>query len=153
MTDTKETLVRRIDRGTVSGTTEDMLAMCLNEKDKTHFLFRIGGEAVGYTEGTGKYGVWEKLVGRFKAINAQGNIFKAGALFLPGDGGQMVVNKLKENDTVTFLFDIFVRYDSTLATKYAYITEPVRKPTDGDPLDLLFNDVKAIPMLSDQSAT
>lgn len=141
-------LVRRLDRNTVAGSSDQMLEIAMSNKEKSHFLFRIGGSAIGVVRGESKFGEWSKLVGNFKAINKEGKTFKAGVAFIPGDGTDIVANKLVDGvDSVNFLFDVYVRYDSSLPTKYGFIVEPVRKASEGDPVDLLFNDVKAIPML------
>ena len=145
-------LVRRIDRNTVAGTSDAVLKIAMKDETKTHFLYRVGGTAAGYVPGESKFGEWKKLVGRFKAVNFNNDVFVAGAAFLPGDIAESVAAKLQgETESVSFLYDIFVRYDSQLGPKYGYICEPVRKPEEGDPLDLLFADVRPMPMLADQS--
>lgn len=152
--DDKVSLVRRLDRNTVCGSSEELMTLALGDKEKTHFIYRVGGSAIGVIRGESKFGGWIKLVGQFKAINSKGVTFKSGTAFLPGDAAQMVAERLEkkseEIESVSFLYDVYVRYDSSLPAKYGYIIEPVRKPTEGDPLDLLFNEAKAIPMLEAQ---
>ncbi len=141
-------LVRRLDRNAIVGGKEKMLEIAMSDKAKAHFLFRIGGTAAGVVKGESKFGEWIKLVGRFKAINYNSQEFVSGTAFLPGDAAEMVAHKLEgDAESVNFLFDVFVRYDTTIASSYGFIIEPVRKATEGDPIDLLFNDVKAIPQL------
>lgn len=154
MTDTQKEpqLVRRIDRNTVAGTSDAILKMVLKDETKTHFLYRVGGTAAGFVPGESRYGSWNKLVGRFKAINFNGDVYTAGAAFLPGDIADSIANKLNgDTESVSFLYDVYARYDAQLGPKYGYIIEPVRKPEEGDPLDMLFNDAGKIPMLADQS--
>lgn len=141
-------LVRRLDRGTLVGSSDDLLELAMKDKATTHFLFRIGGVAIGAVTGESKFGEWHKMVGRFKAVTRTGDIFIANAAFLPGDASQIIADKLKNSDgdaQVTFLFDVFVRYDSQLATKYGYILNQVRKPDEADPLDALFGSAPALP--------
>lgn len=142
-------LVRRIDRSTVVGDKTALLKRVLSDEKKTHFLYRVGGAAVGVVSGSSNFGDWIKLVGRFQAINADGEVFRSGAAFLPGDVSQMIADRLAKNDSeegyVTFLYDIFARHDTTIATGYGYIAEPVSDPTKADPLDTLFSTAKALP--------
>ncbi len=148
-TPSEPNLVRRLDRNVIVGGKEKMLKIAMSDETKAHFLFRIGGTAAGVVKGESKFGEWIKLVGRFKAINFEGTEFISGTAFLPGDAAEMIANKLQgDTDSVSFLFDVFLRYDTTIAASYGFIIEPVRKATEGDPIDLLFNDVKAIPMLA-----
>jgi hypothetical protein len=144
-------LLRRLDRSRLAGSSDDMLELAMSDKAKTHFLFRIGGVAIGVITGESQYGEWHKLVGRFKAVTRNGSIFIANAAFLPGDASQLIADKLTraEGDAqVTFLFDVYVRYDSQLATKYGFIVDRVRKPDEADPLDTLFTDAPALPASS-----
>lgn len=140
-------LLRRIDRNTVSGDKTRMLEIVMSDKSKTHFLYRVGGICIGVITGTSQFGDWQKLVGRFKAQNADGDVFVSASAFLPGDVSQIISNKLAKPDAeqVTFLYDVFVRFDSKLATNYGFIVEPVRKPDEADPLDALFSEAKSLP--------
>lgn len=149
-------LVRRLDRNTICGPSEDLMTLALADKTKTHFIYRVGGTAVGVVRGESKFGEWIKLVGQFKAINYKGLAFKSGTAFLPGDMAQIVGDKLTGEDaadSVSFLYDVYVRYDSTLPAKYGYIIEQVRKPEEGDPVDMLFNSASNIPMLEAPKAS
>lgn len=141
-------LVRRIDRTTVAGGKTDILKLVMSDDKTTHFLYRVGGAAIGVIRGPSKFkdqdgktgADWIKLVGRFRAQNAAGEIFQSGTAFLPGDISNIIADKLEgDNDQVTFLYDVHVRFDTSLATSYGYIVEPVRKPDETDPLDTLFD--------------
>lgn len=146
-------LVRRIDRNSVVGDTKEILKMCLADETTTHFLYRVGGICIGVVKGKSQFGEWIKLVGRFKAQNLHGDLFISSKAFLPGDIAQIIAEKmLGDIDQVTFLYDVFVRYDDTLATKYGFIVEPVRKPDEADPLDALFASAKALPAPEKQKA-
>lgn len=152
MSDKEPNLVRRIDRNTVCGSSEELLEMVMKDKNTSHYLYRIGGTAVGVVTGQSKFGEWVKLVGRFKAINSKGEQFVSGTAFLPGDAAQTVANKLDGDvEKVSFLFDVYARFDATIGPKYGYIIEPVRGAQEGDELDLLFNEAKAAPALENKS--
>jgi hypothetical protein len=151
-------LVRRIDRNSVVGDKATVLKMALSDEKQTHFVYRVGGVCIGTVKGITRHAEkeseWIKLVGRFQAINYNGDIFRSGAAFLPSDLANLVADRLDHADSeqVTFLFDVFVRYDSSLATSYGFIVEPVRKPEETDPLDSLFSEAKALPAPEAQKA-
>lgn len=143
-------LVRRIDRNTIFGDKKAILKLVMSDENKTHFIARIGGFAIGTVTGKSKHGAgdtaqtstWIKLVGRFQARNCRGEVFRSGAAFLPGDLAQTISDRLardqSDNPTAPFLIDLYARYDESLATTYGYIIEPVRDPNAPDPLDEIF---------------
>lgn len=138
-------LVRRIDRSTIVGEKTALLKKVLFDEHKTHFLYRVGGIAVGVVTGQSQFGEWTKLVGRFQAMSDDGNIYRSGTAFLPGDVVQILAEKLRDADQITFLYDVYARHDPSLATGYGYIVEPVRDPDEADPLDTLFSRAQALP--------
>jgi hypothetical protein len=153
-------LVRRIDRNSVVGDKAVVLKMALSDEKKTHFVYRVGGVCIGTVRGVTRHAEkaseWIKLIGRFQAVNWNGDIFRSGAAFLPSDLANLVADRLEHSNSETpqavFLFDVFVRYDSSLATSYGFIVEPVRKPDETDPLDALFNEAQALPAPTAQKA-
>lgn len=139
-------LLRRIDRASVIGDKGAILDIVISNKNQTHFLYRVGGIVIGQVSGTkkqadGKDTIWTKLIGRFRAINHKGNAFAAAAAFLPPDLTAVLLATMEKSDAdqVYFFYDVYARYDATLATSYGYICEAVRDTTVEDPLDILFS--------------
>lgn len=156
-------LVRRIDRNTIFGDKKAILKLVMSDENKTHFIARIGGFAIGTVTGKSKHGTgdgaqtstWIKLVGRFQARNCRGEVFRSGSAFLPGDLAQTIADRLARDNsdtpTAPFLIDLYARYDESLATTYGYIIEPVRDPNAPDPLDEIFAKADATPRIANAS--
>lgn len=107
-------------------------------------LLDVIGIASDFKPGTSDLGPYVKLLGQFKAVNRDGEIFTSGAAILPGSGNDLVYGALKALEgqgggSVSFKFRIGVRYvqDARGGVPYQYEIEQVYQPEVSDPLKAL----------------
>lgn len=105
----------------------------------------VGGMAAGLKHGESNFGPWTALLGNFKAVPAwgekTGKELRTGQLFLPDAALNTItpyVENLAKGDTVSFAFEIGVRYDKDAATGYVYFCNMAVQPTETDPFEALF---------------
>jgi hypothetical protein len=105
-------------------------------------LFAVIGMASTFQAGETTLGPYVKLLGQFKAVNADsGEIFRSGAAILPGSANDMIYGALRalgeEGGSVEFAFKVGVQRDESSAVGYVYVVEQVMTEGQSDPLAAL----------------
>lgn len=111
-----------------------------NGKTATMPLFAIIGLASDFNAGETALGPYVKLLGQFKAVNAEtGEEFRSGAAILPGSANDLVFGALRARDpsaggSVEFAFRVGVQRDETAGVGYKYVVEQVYQQGQADAL-------------------
>jgi len=93
-------------------------------------IFVISGRVTGFASKATQYGESFALLGQFLARNQiNGDVFKATKCYLPKDFTENVIgtfqNRSDESGAIEFTANVSVVEDSSSATGYTYIVEPV----------------------------
>lgn len=152
-------IVKKISAATVFGGKSEILETVFRDKSKNHPLYRVVGKCNGSRTGAGKEGMndWVAMLGSFQATNAiTGEVFRAGACFLPQFAADLVLGQLGGDvDSVKFAFDIGAQHDERSATSYIYTAVPLMEPSEDDELNAMENNLprlgapSAVKQLSD----
>jgi hypothetical protein len=113
-----------------------------NGKSAVMPLFAIIGLASDSQAGETALGPYVKLLGQFKAVNADtGEEFRSGAAILPGSANDLVYGALKGlgegGGSVEFALRVGVQRDETAAIGYVYVVEQVYQQGANDALAAL----------------
>jgi hypothetical protein len=105
-------------------------------------LFGVIGMAADFQAGETALGPYVKLLGQFKAVNAEtGEEFRSGAAIIPGSGNDMVYGALRGlgegGGSVEFAFRVGVQRDESSAVGYVYVVEQVYQQGQTDALSSL----------------
>lgn len=159
MSNLQQVLLKQISTRAVFGTKADIQKLVLSDQEGNHFLYRIIGEIEGYVTGKGRFKridketgevqdtSWTKFAGEFVAIRGDGVQYISGLAFLPDYVAGPYRQRL-ENDadqTMTFAFDIYAKFNEQSATSYEYIALPVRDTSKPSVLDALVKKLPALP--------
>lgn len=106
------------------------------------------GIANGVQPGETDKGPYNRFIGSFQATNLKtGEVYRSGSCFMPDVAGNLILGALKGGaSSVEFGFKIGVVKDDQSATGYVYVAEPLMKPSENDPLELLNKKVN-VPQL------
>lgn len=97
--------------------------------------YTMFGIVSGVKTGASTYGEWTAFVGQIEAVNHfTGETFAAGQGFIPEPLQTMLVNALRETDTVEFAFTVSIKRRDDLERGYEYIVEPLVQAKQADPL-------------------
>ena len=132
------TLLRKLTVKSV-GCKPDFEAL-LAAPDKRMKLCRFYGIARKAKPDNSDFGDFVRFTGSFRGVNlADGEIYEAGALILPGVAQDLLAGALdnEEVSDVQFAFEIGLKYDATVVTKYTYTVESLIKAAENDPLQML----------------
>lgn len=119
-----------IDRAKTKEETVELMKKIADEKPD---YAAIVGDMTGYGTVASQYGVTTFLTGSFQAINRNtGKMYKASKVFLPKDFTDVVKaafdGRDKQNAGVHVHCTISVVKDSSSATGYTYISQPIKNP-------------------------
>lgn len=112
--------------------------MCITDKTKDHFLYRVGGMATSTKVYVGPDGdAGEGLRGQFRAVDGDGAVIDSAVCYLPGYINEQIIASLEvaqvtdKSAGVQFGFDIYARYDVKSATSYVFVAEDVAEQLGG----------------------
>lgn len=140
------TVLRKITIKDVAGKVD--LEQLLKAENKTMNLAKIFGMAYKGKPEESALGFYVRFLGRFRAVNSEGEIFDAPALIVPAIAQDMLTAALEQDGVkeVQFAIEVSVVYDAESVTKYRYVIKPLIEAAADDPLERLTAqlNVKAI---------
>ena len=131
-------ILRKITLKNVAGRID--IEKVLAAPDRRIHLMKVYGLTHKAIFGQTDIGAYVKFSGSFRAVNMEtGEMFESGALILPGIAQDLLLGALNNNDveSVTFGFDISVKYSPESVAKYEYDVSSMLAPTADDPLERL----------------
>jgi hypothetical protein len=100
--------------------------LALNDKENSHFIFRVKGMATDVSEYVMPSKPGEEaqkgygFVGQFEATNRDGESFAGSVLYLPKVATAPMAAAIRSGNDVMMALDIFITYDKESATSYVY---------------------------------
>jgi hypothetical protein len=121
----------------------DVQKLVLSDEGKSHFLYRIAGEADACVTGKSKFtqtdqetgevtkSSWTKFSGEFIGMNNRNEQFESAIAFLPNYVAGPAAAAITNGEVISFAFDIYAVYNKNSATSYEYVAQPLRS-ADGE---------------------
>ncbi|MHB8071873.1 MAG: hypothetical protein ACYDHF_08015 [Candidatus Cryosericum sp.] len=137
-----DNLVPKITIKSIAGAID--LEKLLKAENKEIALAHIFGLARKAAPDSSQYGDFIRFRGSFKAINIEtGETMQSGSLILPSTAQELLAGAFSEETTeVKFGFQIGVKYDPKVATKYTYTVVSLTPAAQNDPLLALEAQIK-----------
>lgn len=113
------------------------------------FVGRFYGTADAVKKGVSQYGPWVALIGTFRGVNADGEIFQGPQLLLPLGICEAAADQLAQPDVerVDVVVDIFAKYKQVgAADGYEFFAQTQAAPEMEDPLALMGSKLPALPV-------
>lgn len=146
-------ILRKITVKSVAGSVD--VEKLIKADNKRLQLAKIFGTAYKMTPQESALGPYVKFSGRFRAVNADGEIFDAPSLIVPGIAQDMLIAALDQEgvNEVQFAIEISVKYEPTSVTKYVYEIKPLIEAASDDPIERLTAQlgIKKVDAIADQS--
>lgn len=143
-----DNLVPKITIKSIAGAID--LEKILAAEGKQIQLAHIYGLARKAAPDSSQYGDFVRFRGSFKAVNLEtGETMQSGSLILPSTAQELLAGAFSEDTTeVKFGFQICVKYDVKVATKYTYTVVNLLAAAQNDPMKALeaeiSHEVKAL---------
>lgn len=112
-------------------------------------LMHVIGHAQRVKEGTSDYGIWQKLLGQFEAVNLEtGEVVVSPQCILPEPINGMIAGQLIGDDkveSVSFAVEIGAKASGRAGgTGYEFTSKPLVEASEADPLADLRSKVKLL---------
>lgn len=131
-------LVKKLGSKQILGNVGKVVKEKIENDGEVLNMYSLFGMANGIKTGSSTYGEWTALVGQMEAINhITGDSYAATVCFVPEPLCSILVNALRENDSVEFAFQVSVKRRDDLERGYEYIVTPIIESRQSDPLQLM----------------
>jgi len=141
--------VKKISVASVTGKLTAAVIQEMKDKGTTVFVGRFYGNATESKKGVSQYGPWVALVGSFRGVNPDGEIFQGPQLLLPLGICEAAAEQLAGEgvESVQIVVDIFAKYKQIgNGDGYEFFAQTQEAPETEDPLALMGAKLPALPV-------